>query len=206
MSLLAVLNMKISITSLKYIKLSELNFQRAALLCLEFINSGNKKVLSPEEIVSREAIVFSKLNGLNFCQSSPEIILKSEKTGYIIRIIDIFKEKNFIVYVKKRKFLGLVGLRKFNIYTFLKVNADNNDIFLAFLLSVKINLMLQETKKSTIAINYKDISAIIEKATLWLEELDKKHLFNEMKNLGWNMNFSGLEEKFYRYHMLIKSV
>lgn len=206
LSLLAVLNMKISITSLKYIKLSELNFQRAALLCLEFINSGNKKVLSPEEIVSREAIVFSKLNGLNFCQSSPEIILKSEKTGYIIRIIDIFKEKNFIVYVKKRKFLGLVGLRKFNIYTFLKVNADNNDIFLAFLLSVKINLMLQETKKSTIAINYKDISAIIEKATLWLEELDKKHLFNEMKNLGWNMNFSGLEEKFYRYHMLIKSV
>ncbi len=198
--------MKISITSLKYIKLNELNFQRAVLFCLEYINSGNKKVLSPEDIVTKEEIVFSKLNGLYFCQSSPEIILKSEKTGYIIRIIDIFKENNFIVYVKKRQVLGLVGLRKFNIYTFLKVNADNNDVFLAFLLSVKINLMLQESKKSTIAINYKDISAIIEQANFWLEELDKKNLFNEMKNFGWNMNFSGLEEKFYRYHMLIKSV
>lgn len=206
LSFLAVLNMKISIKSLQYVKLNDLNFQRSVLFCLEYINSGNKKVLSPDEIVNKEKIYFSKLNGLNFCQSSPEIILKSEKTGYIIRIIDIFKDKNFIVYLKKRKLLGLVGLRKFNTYTFLKVNADNNDIFLAFLLSVKINLLLQETKKSSIAINYKDISAITEKANSWLEELDKKNLFNEMKNLGWNMNFSGLEERFYRYHMLIKSV
>lgn len=206
LSFLAILNMKISLNSLQYIKLNDLNFQRAVLVCLEYINSGNKKIISPEEVVNKEKIFFSQLNGLFFCQSSPEMILKSEKTGYIIRIIDVFKEKNFIVYVKKRKLLGLIGLRKFNIYTFLKVNADNNDIFLAFLLSVKINLMLQETKKSTISINYKDVSGIIENANSWLEELDKKYLFNEMKNSGWNMNFSGMEEKFYRYHMLIKSV
>jgi len=191
---------------LKYVKLSDLNFQRAVMVCLEYINSGNKKLLSPEEVVQREKIIFRKFKGIKFCHCSPEIILKSEKLGYIIRIMDIFKEKKFIVYVKKRNLLQLFGLRKYTIYTFLKVNADNNDIFLAFLLSVKINLMLHESKKKTIGINYKDISAIIEEANLWLDELDKKFIFSEMKYLGWNMNFNNLEEKFYRYHMLIKSV
>ncbi len=204
--LLAILNLKISINSLKFVKLIDLNFQRTVLICLEYINSGNKKILSPQEMVQREKIIFRKFKGLKFCYCSPEIILKSEKLGYIIRIIDIFKEKNFIVYVKKKKFLGFIGSRKCKIYTFLKVNADNNDIFLAFLLSVKIDLMLYNSKKNPFGLNYKDISAIIEEANIWLDEIDKKFLFNEMKNIGWNMNFSCLEEKFYRYHMLIKSV
>lgn len=206
LSFLAILNIKISYDSLKYIKLTDLNFQRATLLCLEYIKSGNKKILSPQEMLNKEKIFFTKFGAVKFCQISPEIILESQKTGYIIRIIDIFKDKNFIVYVKKRRLLGLIGLRKFTIYTFLKVNAENTDIFIAFLLSVKINLMLQEFKKPTIAMNHKDISAIIEQANMWLEELDKKAIFNDIKNLGWNTNFSSLEEKFYRYHMLIKSV
>lgn len=149
-----------------------------------------------------ESIFFNGYNNIKFCHSSPEIILKCQKTGYIIRLIDIFKGKNYIVYVKKRKISGLLGLRKCDIYTFLKVNADSNDLFLAFLVTVKINMMLQETK--TLRLNYKTITEILEKANAWLEEVDKKFLFNEMKKVGWSLNFNTLEETFYRYHMLIK--
>lgn len=204
LTFLAVLNIKVSVNSLKYIKLPELNFQRAIIFCLEYVQSGCKKVICPEEMLNKESILFKGFSNIKFCHSSPEIILNCQKTGYVVRIIDIFKGKNFIIYVKKRKILGLLGLKKFDIYTFLKVNADNNDIFLAFLLSVKINLMLEEQK--ALNVNYKVISNIVEKATIWLDEIDKKHLFNDMKNAGWNLNFNILEEKFYRYHMLIKSV
>jgi hypothetical protein len=201
-TILAILNLHISYKSLKFIELNEFNLQRATIFADEYIRSEGKNILSCSEICQRERVFFKKMKNIKFCRKSPEIILKSEKTGYIIRLIDIFKDKNYIIYVKKRDILGLLGLNKFEIYTFLKINADNDDIFLAFLLSVKIDILLREWKGR---LNYKDVSKIIEKANIWVNEIDEKKLFTEMKKNELNLNFSSLEENFMRYQMLIKS-
>lgn len=200
---LSVLNLHISYKSLKYIELNEFNFQRAVIFSKEFVFTEGKVKLSPSEICAKEKVFFYTMKNIKFCKISPEIILKSDKTGFIIRLIDIFKDKNYIVYVKKRDILGFFGINRFEVFTFLKVNADNEDIFLAFLLSVKINILLKEWRGR---LSYKDVSKLIEKANLWVDELNEEELFSAMKKSGWNLNFSPLEENFMRYQMLIKSV
>lgn len=197
---LSALNIYISYRGLKYIELNEFNFQRAMIFSQEYI-TNKLKILSPSEVCLKEKVFLQKMKNIKFCKVSPEIILNSDKTGYIIRLIDIFKDRKFFIYVKKKGLLRFFGLNRFEIYSFLKINADNNDIFMAFLLSIKINLLLKEKKR---LLFYKDISSIIEEANLWLNEINEEELFSEIKKSGWNSNFNSLEENFSRYQILIK--
>ena len=88
---LAITNVFTSLQSLKYLKINDFNFQKAARFCNEFVISKQKKLLSPIEIALKETLIFSEFANIKFCNFSPDILLNSDKNGYIIRIIDMFK-------------------------------------------------------------------------------------------------------------------
>ena len=92
------------------------------------------------------------------------------------------------------------------ISTFLRVNADNNDIFWAFLFTVRLNQLIENFKMNSKIISYPEITELIEENINYIDELDKKHLLEKLKNLGWILNFSHLEEKYSRYHLLYKNL
>jgi hypothetical protein len=50
--------------------------------------------------------------------------------------------------------------------------------------------------------SYDEILQIIEDNLVLHEEIDRKSLFDKMRNAGWKLNFSNMEEKYTRYHTL----
>jgi hypothetical protein len=203
LSLISIFNCYTAIKSIRYIDFNYLNAQRMCILSEEFLN--NKNFLSPEEVSKRETIRYSKYNNLNFCCRSPENIIKSDNQLYLVQLFNIFREKNFFVIVKK-KYSLLKMKTEYIISTFLRVNADNNDIFWAFLFSVRLNQLIENFKLQNKKISYPDITELMEENINYIDELDKKHLLEKLKNLGWILNFSHLEEKYSRYHLLYKNL
>jgi hypothetical protein len=48
------------------------------------------------------------------------------------------------------------------------------------------------------------IIEILKENMLFIEKIEKKSFFDEIKLKGWSSNFSILEEKYCRYHILYK--
>lgn len=177
---------------IKYIIINEFNFQRLSVFCENYINDG--KLLSPDEISNKERLVYNKYNCISFCTESPEMILKYDNYDYLVKLIDLFRDRNYFVYIHKKKLSG------YKVYTFLRVSADNNDIFFAFLFTIRMKMMLSKNASD------EDILKTMEKNILFTDEIDKKMLFEKMKTLGWALNFNTLEENYVRYHMLFKNI
>lgn len=199
-TVLSVYNIYAALKSVSYIDFIYFNLQRACIFCEEYIN--NKNVLSPEEVSKREKMIYKKHNKIHFCRKSPEIILHTDNQLYIVQLFELFRDLNFFVYVKKK--FNIFKMRyDYKIYTFLRVNAENNDVFSAFLFSVRLSNRLADFKRKNVS--YDTIVDIIEENVEYCSKVDKK-LLDKMKSAGWNLNFSYLEENYARYHMLYKSL
>jgi hypothetical protein len=53
-------------------------------------------------------------------------------------------------------------------------------------------------------LNNNDIIKAIKENLEFIEEINNKEIIEEMRNLGWIINFSILEEKYCRYHIIYK--
>lgn len=191
-----------AVRSLSYISFNTFNFDRLTIFFEEYINT--KKILSPEEVASMEKLYYHKYKNINFCNKSADLLLKHENNNFQISLFDIFKDKNYFITVNKK--FSITKLKNvFYINNFLKVNADNNDIFLSFLASFRLYNQILERINTGKAPTYNDLIPMIENNVQFIEEIDKKVLFEKMKTLNWNMNFSNLEEKYSRFHMMIKN-
>ncbi len=189
---ISLYNIYTSYRCLKYVEFNHFNFQRLSILLEEYLISGN--ILTPAEVSKKETIIYAKYSNIKFCQESPEIIIHSDNKLYIVKSFNLFRDRNFFLYVKKC--FNLKKLKyEYTISTFLRVNAENTDILMAFIFTIRLNQNL----KSNL-----EIEDLIEENFTFLDEFDKKHFIEKLKNAGWSLNFSCLEEKYSRYHLLFK--
>jgi hypothetical protein len=175
----------------------------------EFLKSKN--ILSPEEVSKKEKLLFKKYHNLKFCTNPPEDIIKLD-TGnplYLVKLFHIFRERPFFVIVKKKYNFKKLRI-EYIISTFLRVNAENNDILWAFIFTFRLNILLENRRKAIgplKTISFDEITDLIEENFSFLEqEVDKKQLLERIKTAGWTTNFTILEEFYSRYHLLFKNI
>lgn len=193
LSLLSVLKISLGYKGTRKINFDEFNFQRTCLVTEEYINS--KTILSPLETSAKEKLLFRRYSKLYFCTHSPEMILKLDNNPYVLKLFDIFKDKSYFILI-------FPSHTRYRIYSFLKVNAENNDIFISFLLSIKIYSLLKQNKQKNLT--YDDLASLIASSIAYVDCIDKKTLFEKMKLVGWSLNFTHLEQEYSRLHMLFK--
>jgi len=203
LSLISLINIYTVFKSVSSFTLSDFNFQKMCIFCEEYVNTGT--VISTEEVKKKEKIFYRNNKNIYFCNTSPEHIIKIDHQLFIIHLFDMFKDRNYFVMPQKRFCLGTMS-SVYRIYTFLRLNADNNDIFFAFLYTIRLNILLSEKKGHIKKISYEEIIETMNKNQIYIDEIDKKALIEKMKSAGWVMNFGVLEEKYSRYHMMFKTL
>lgn len=178
------------------ILLNDLNTQRAyyiAKSCLE-----NNKILEVLEVNKMEKMFFNDLKCVKFCNYPLDKLLSKEKNNiYINDILNVFEDQKFLVYVQLKR--SILGTYKYKIFTFLRVDAANEDKLIAFLYSVKLNDLLNKNK-----LNQDEILIELKENLEFFSNLNIKDLMHSLKNKGWDTNFHLLEEKYQRYQMLFK--
>ena len=203
LSLISLLNIYTAFKSVTYFTMSDFNFQRMSLFCEEYLNSGS--IISPEEVKRKEKIFYTNTKNMYFANVSPEFIIKNDNQLFIIHLFDIIKDKNYFVIPQKRfSFKNMKNV--YRIYTFLRLNADNNDIFFAFMYSIRLNMLLNGLKGNMKNSTNDDVIGLMIKNITFIDDIDKKTIFDKMKTSGWILNFGVLEEKYNRYHMLFKTL
>jgi hypothetical protein len=186
----AFFNLIMTYRSLKYLILTEFNFQRLAIFCEEYINTTN--ILTPQEVAKKERLFYNKYKNIHFCSETPDYIVKTDNHTKAVNLIDLFRDRNFFVTFRRRT------IGKYNFFTNLSVNADNNDIFIAFLFTIRLAHLYEKTKESILKCYEENLS--------YIDSLDRKQMFEKMKLVGWNLQFGLMEEKYARYHMLFKNI
>jgi len=143
---LSICNLYFVHKSIEKINLNDLNPQRAFYILKEYLNTH--KIEDPEIINTKEKLIFNKLKNLRFCNYPLEKIIKKEKDDeYIDALFKLFKNHKFFVYVEKNKKFSIFNRgnrNNYKVYTFLRLDADNGDILMAFLYSVKVLNELNE--------------------------------------------------------------
>lgn len=191
---LSLVNLKIFEKSMRCIILDDFNPQRLYYFCEEYIKNNN--MLTPIEINKKERMFFRKLNLISFSEHSLDYIIKNENDGdYIVELFEIFKDKRYFCYVKKYYSCSKLSY-DYKIFVCLRVDADNHDLFLSYFLAIKLKIILKISNK---------LQDIIETIKQNLNDFhEKKTFFEELKLKGWSTNFSILEERYCRYHILYK--
>ncbi len=177
-----------------------MNSQRAYYVVKEYFTTG--KLLDVEEVSKREKFIFRKLKFLKFCNYPLEKIIGgksvNKNTEYLLKVLNSYKDFKYMSYVEK-KYDYIKGGYKFSLYTFLRVDAERIDIFMAFLFSVRLYDYLSNGGYDKNNIEDMIIEAI--KTNLeWIKKIDKKEMIRRLKENNWDIaSFSLLEEKFQRY-------
>jgi hypothetical protein len=155
-------------------------------------------MLTPQEVNKKERMIFNKLNSVYFSEYSLDHIIRNEKNGeYIVQLFEIFQDKKFFCYIKKSFSLRRMKYT-YKIYICLRVDADNHDLFLSYLLAIKLKILMVGDIKN------EKIVMIINENMNYILSLEKKTFFEEIKLKGWSTHFSILEERYCRYHLLFK--
>jgi hypothetical protein len=197
----SIINILTSIQAIKYINFDYFNFPRICIFLEEYFKTGI--VLNPEEVGKREPKLFYyNFRNFHFAQKSADKILKINDNNYIVHLFELFREKNYFILVKRNR----RGEIKVN--TFLRVSAVDNDIYLAFLSSIRFIILAKEMRKVEKGdFTYEKIFDLLEKNQNFIDnELDKKGLLDKMKNAGWLLQFSQLEDRYTRYHLFFKNL
>lgn len=178
--------------SIEEIHLRDLNKYRAYFVCEEYFLKGH--VPGYEAVNLREGGKFFKLKGFNFCNYSMEKTIGKEKdVEYCLNLTEIFKDYKFFSYVKVRH--GLIKRKlTYDIHTYLRVDADNQDIFLAFMFTVKLYKCLKESGENVLN--------VIKKCLDYISNVNKSEIFEEMRVKGYDLHFNLLEENYMRYQII----
>jgi hypothetical protein len=191
-----------SLRSNGQVYLLDFNFIRAYYLCKEIIE--NKTVIDPLSVNKKESSWFLKIKYIHFCNSPFESIFNMEKRiDYMDKLFNIFHEHKFFTYVKAC-YSAFKMKVKYHIYTFLRVDAENNDIFLAFLFTIKLHLELNCPVIGKNDDTNDKIINNIQDNLIYMDTMDKKDIFHQMREKGYDMNFNLLEEKYIRYQILTR--
>lgn len=193
---LTAYNLITSKKSVDRIILDDFSPQRMYYFCEEYIK--NKHILTPQDINIKDRIVFNKLKSLYFSEFSLDYVIKKENNSeYLIELFDIFHDKKFFCYVKKYWSFRDMKI-DYMIFICLRVDSDNQDIFNAFLFAIRLKFLLMDNYKVNMIIE------ILKDNMNYIEKIERKSFFDEIKLKGWSLNFSILEEKYCRYHILYK--
>jgi hypothetical protein len=198
--------------SVEQVSLNTLNFQRAYLLGNEILETH--KIISPEMILKKESLFFKNDGHIKFCNFPMEYLLKSEKNIKLANnLFDMFKEYPFFCFVKIKKHYTPKKLfrrrnkseKMYRIYTYMKLEAENGDILLAFLFTLQLSKFLELlTKASKTDITEDKIIELIQNTQEQINKINKTQMLHDLRTQGWNTNFHSLETEYMRYHLLIK--
>jgi hypothetical protein len=203
LTLISCINIYTAFKSVTFFTLADFNFQRMCLFCEEYVNSGS--IVTTEDVKKKEKIFYMKNRNIYFANTSPEFIIKNDNQLFIVNLFDLFKDRNYFVMPQKRFCLKKMK-SEWRIYTFLRLNADNNDIFFAFLYTIRLNTLLISEKGKVKNLSSDEVIDIMHKNQIFIDEIDRKSMIEKMKSAGWVLNFGSLEEKYSRYHMLFKTL
>ena len=207
-SVFSALNLYAVKKSLKSIILVEFNFKRMAIFCEELVL--NNKIPSPKEVHNKyKSVSARKYNNIHFCTHTLEFIVTKNhnNTDYPHTIFEIFREQNFICYIKKNKAFGYFNKnRSRDIFIMLSYNADFQDIFIAFLYAVKIKYMISQHSKVLDLDNQETLFELLETCLLYIKNLDMKMILEKIKDLGWTFDLSSFEKRYCRYNMVFKNI
>lgn len=200
---LTVFHIYASFKHVKHVVFNELNNQRAYYVAIEYLFT--KEIFTPEEVSRKESIFFNQTNYLNFCNTNLDVLFNKEKNNYILyEITDIFKNEKFLTYVKikKKKFNVFHKKNDIKIYTFLRLDANHIDIFIAYLYSIDLYLHLRASLDSNK--DEKNLLNIMKENLENIKNINTQSLLDAFKKKGWETNFGMLEEKYMRYQLIAK--
>ena len=193
---LSAYNLITSKKSVERIILDDFSPQRMYYFCEEYIK--NKNLMTPHEINTKDKMIFNKLDSLYISEYSLDYVIKKENNSeYLIELFDIFHDKKFFCYVRRYWSFSKMKM-DYKIYICLRVDSDNYDLFMAHLFAIRLKFLLKESYKINM------ILEILKENMSFVEKIEKKSFFDEIKLKGWSSNFSILEEKYCRYHILYK--
>jgi hypothetical protein len=192
----SVVHMISSHISCKKIFLAEMNPQRAYIVIQEYLKS--RTILDEITTNKKEKFLFNKLSYLKFCNYPfDKLINKYNNDDYLNDILNCFSREHFFCYVHVK--VSKWNLNKIKIYTFMKLDGEQIDIFLAFIFSVK----LYESLKNKSNLSENVIICEIKRDLNWLGKINKIDLSKKLKEQGWVINFNLLEEKYERVQILV---
>jgi hypothetical protein len=196
-SLITIYHLYTGIKSANSIIFEEFNLQRFYIFCEEYLD--NKNILSPLQVYRKESMYFRGMKHIWFCKKSLDFVLKNSserENQYLIDLLTLFRNERFFCYVVKYFSIQEVSF-KYKIFISQRVDSDCSDILLSFLFAVRLDRMLNK-------LNNNEIVKTIKENLKFIEEINIKEIIEEMRNLGWIINFSILEEKYCRYHIIYK--
>lgn len=173
----------------KTIKLKDYNLQRAYFQVLHY--SKYQTLAGLEEINFKETIFFRDLTYLNFSNYPLEKLMTNNEKNTLSHI-NLFNNYKFCVSVRKTIF------GNYKIYTYMRLDAEDIDIFMALLYSVR----LHDTLINQIIQHNCEIITALKENLEYINKMDKHKLVTMMKNLDWDVKFHKVEEKYMRYHIV----
>jgi len=204
--IISTLHLTFAHLSNRNINLLDLNLQRAYYLVKEYLKENI--ILDPTVISQRESLIFNKLNFLSFCEHSIEKVINKKKYDrHLDDFISLFKDMKYITFVDK-KYSYIKRKYEFKLYTYLRLDAENMDILMAFIYSISLHEMIND-KFGKINTNIKindineSILELIQNNHTKINKINKNNLSNQLRDKGWNVNFRLLEDKYMRYHMIL---
>jgi hypothetical protein len=204
--IISTLHLTFAHLSNRNINLLDLNLQRAYYIVQEFLKE--KIILDPTVINQRESVIFNKLNFLSFCEHPIEKVINKEKyDSHLDDLISLFKDMKYITFVDK-KYSYIKRKYEFKLYTYLRLDAENMDILMAFIYSISLHEMINENfGKVNIYLKTNDMNKsileLIETNHTKINQINKNDLAKQLREKGWNINFRLLENKYMRYHMIL---
>ncbi len=170
------------ISVFKTIKMKDYNLQRAYFQARHYLKYRN--IAGLEEINFKERIFFRNLKYLYFSNFPLEKLLKKNQKETLAHF-ELFENEKFTVSVHKN-YLG-----SYKLYVYMRSDAENIDIFIALLYSIRLHDMIIGGKVNLIEIMKENLD--------FIHEIDKMKLITSMHNLEWNAVFNKVEEKYMRY-------
>ena len=168
----------------------DFNYQRLYIFAKKFMSEN--RLLSPKEVTRFEKLTFMKPT-IKFTTHSAEFLMKQDKQ-MLTKILKEFDHCNFIIFPKKK--FNLLSLnRKYHLYTFLKLNANNLDVLRAFFMTVRLEEILNFTSKYT----EEEVILYIREALSYIHKIITDDMFKQMDSLEWKYNLSNLEKNWSRY-------
>jgi hypothetical protein len=173
-----------------------MNPQRAYIVIQEYLKSQSIPHISTAN--RKEKFLFFNLSYLKFCNYPfDKLVNKYNNDQYLSDILNCFSSEHFFCYVHVND--SVWDLNKIKIYTFMKLDGEQIDIFFAFLYSVK----LYESLKNKSSLNHDVIISEMRKDINWLREINKQDFLKKLQEQGWITNFNLLEEMYERVQIIL---
>lgn len=176
----------------KYLSINDFNYQRLYYFCRLYL--VDNKIVPPTNVTNCERVFFRTPN-IKFCSHKPDILMSLNK-DLLVYFINLYEKCNFIC-IPKLRFNLLKMKEEFRIYTFLKINYTDIDILKAFMLTVKMEELLNLSGSSD------HMKLDIKNCLEFVNSQINNEFLENMKLADWKIDFSSvIPDKIYNYHVI----